>query len=243
MVCTGAGRVGFGALFAAKAVSLTSFAGDIILDGGVGYVAHDVLLNSTWGDIYMTSLVLTAGNRTIAHSVGGSITGTAVFSNDFEAKTKYGSIAMIQAFIGLDTPADYEHGGFFPPALLTERYTHPRLSLATEYGGIAMIGLNAGTSTQKTAFNQEMTVDLTTVGGDIRVQVGGGAYEGPFNLTTQDGSREVELVAQHQGHTRGIIGPIPSKGKGHFLVHTKTGDIDFSAAANPGGAVAALLPA
>jgi hypothetical protein len=238
MTCTGSGRIGLTKVFGSSAMELNTFSGDIIVDGGIGYVATDVLLNSTWGDIYMTSMILLAANHTVVHTVGGSITGTAVFSNDFQATTKYGSIAMIQAFIGLDTPASTSvpdpNKGVFPAALVQYPYVRPRLHLASEYGGIAMIGLNAGVSNKSTPFNEQLVVELTTVGGDIRVQVGGGAYVGPFSLETEDGARSVELNGT-AGANSGIIGPVKAGSAARFDVRTKTGNIDFSAAANPKG--------
>ncbi len=240
MVCNGSGRVGLTKVFSAASVELTSFSGDIIIDGGIGYVAGDMRLTSTWGDIYMTSMILAAANHTIVHSTGGSISGTAVFSNDLDVTSKYGSVSMIQAFIGLDTPPDTNNDGVFPPALVQHPYVNPRLNLASEYGGVVMIGLNAGTSNKSTKFNELMTVDMNTLGGDIRVQVGGGAYVGPFKLETEDGARVVELNGTTGGNS-GIIGAVPPNSTAHFNVRTKTGDIDFSAAANPLGALASFF--
>ena len=240
MTCNGSGRVGLTKVFSATSVSMTSFSGDIIIDGGIGYIAGDMTLDSTWGDIYMTSMILAAANHTKVHTVGGSISGTAVFSNDLDVSSKYGSVSMIQAFIGIDTPPDTNNDGVFPPEIVQHPYVHPRLRLASEYGGVVMIGLNAGTSNKSTKFNEMMTVDMTTVGGDIRVQVGGGAYVGPFSLETEDGARVVELNGTTGGNS-GVIGAVPVNSTSYFNVRTKTGDIDFSAAANPLGALASFF--
>jgi len=240
MTCNGSGRVGLTKVFSATSVALTSFSGDIIIDGGIGYVAGDMDLKSTWGDIYMTSMILAAANHTTVHSMGGSISGTAVFSNDLDVTSKYGSVSMIQAFIGIDTPPDTNNDGVFPPAIVEYPYVKPRLHLASEYGAVVMIGLNAGTSNKSTKFNEMMSVEMTTVGGDIRVQVGGGAYVGPFSLETEDGARVVELNGTAGGNS-GVIGNVPVNSTSYFNVRTKTGDIDFSAAANPLGALASFF--
>lgn len=247
LLCHGAGRIAATGIMTGSNYYMQTFVGDIIIDQGEGFVLNNVDIRSTWGHVYLNSMLFLAANQTTVRTRAG-VSGAAVYGNYLDVQTDFGEISLAEVFIGLDTPEDTTNKGLFPPSDITAPYREPGVFLASNYGKLTLIGLGGGLLASSEPgtlpFAKRMGLTLETVHSDIRVQVNGGGYTGPYQISTEDGEVVVELEGI-QGPSSGYLGtPSLKPGEasvGHLNITSTNGDVDFSLMVNPMGDLGGLF--
>lgn len=216
----------------ARSLFLATERGHIIADTVGAGIMRDVWVQSEEGSIWLTSWLQLYGNHTYVRTPG-YFTASALYANVLDVEAHAGA-AITEVFMGLQAT----HNSLLPD-MLPGNYTQPALRVSSKLSGIKLLGLGANSADATWAMN--MHTDIVTERGDVRVQVNGGGYTGPYRARTGDGVVTVEIAGQ-EASAEGSLGDNP-EATGLLNVYTAAGDISFAALSSPlaGVSVANLL--
>ena len=200
-------------------VYITSEHGRIIGNNNDVLVAGDLVIDSSMGgDIVLSSFLQGAGNRTYLTSAGGDIKVTTINANWVQVDTS-GAVAMTIVLLGIADPVDY----------FTDKpgnYTTPGLTIMAQSEDVKVTSL--GAALDPTA-STRMQLDISTSSGDVAMEIGGGAFQGNYSLTTsghvllEDNGQEIHShigVFDNDKNDKNITGLL--------VVDSDSGDVSVS---------------